>query len=281
MKESLNKLASQNNLNLIEAYPLSGGDINEVFLLKCAEGKFVVKINNASRFPKMFIAEAKGLALLENSKSFKIPKQLTIGTLGKDSYLLMEYIVTGIKSGDFWKEFASKLVKLHKTSQPLFGLDFNNYIGSLPQQNQLCDTATEFYISQRLEPQFRLAYNNGFKFENLSSFYKNISKEIPEETPSLIHGDLWGGNYMVSKKGEAVLIDPAVAFAPREMDIAMMKLFGGFTEEVFIHYNSLYPLVTGWEERIKLWQLYYLLVHLNLFGASYLPQVKSIISKYS
>ena len=86
---------------------------------------------------------------------------------------------------------------------------------------------------------------------------------------------------MVSKKGEAVLIDPAVAFAPREMDIAMMKLFGGFTEEVFIHYNSLYPLVTGWEERIKLWQLYYLLVHLNLFGASYLPQVKSIISKYS
>ncbi|HLV91809.1 MAG TPA: fructosamine kinase family protein [Aequorivita sp.] len=281
MKENLRKIAFQNNLNLIESHPLAGGDINEVFHLKCIEGEFVVKINSASRFPKMFVAEAKGLKLLEDSNSFRIPKQLAVGNMESDAYLLLEHIASGQIKDDFWKKFANNLVKLHKTSQPLFGLDYNNYIGSLPQQNQLCDKASEFYISQRLEPQFRLAYSNGFKFEDLSSFYKNISEEIPEEAPSLIHGDLWGGNYMVSNEGEAVLIDPAVAFAPREMDIAMMKLFGGFTEEIFIHYNSLFPLVEDWEKRIKLWQLYYLLVHLNIFGAGYLSQVKSIISKYS
>lgn len=281
MKEKLRKIATQNNFNLIEARALSGGDINEVFLLKCEEENLVVKINNSDNFPGMFTAEAKGLKLLENSKSFRIPKQLATGTVGKDSYLLMEYIATGNKSDDFWEEFAGKLVKLHKTTQPQFGLDLNNYIGSLPQRNGFCDKASEFYISQRLVPQFELANRNGFQFHNLDQFYKNISEEIPEEKPSLIHGDLWGGNYMVSTKSEAVLIDPAVAFAPREMDLAMMKLFGGFSEEIFSHYNSNFPLVDGWKERTSLWQLYYLLVHLNLFGSGYLSRVKSIVSKYS
>ena len=126
-----------------------------------------------------------------------------------------------------------------------------------------------------------MASENGFQFKKLTSFYKTISKIIPNEAPSLIHGDLWSGNYMVSKKSQAVLIDPAVAFAPREMDIAMMKLFGGFSEELIINYNSIFPLEKGWEDRVSLWQLYYLLVHLNLFGSSYLPKVKSIINKYS
>ena len=115
----------------------------------------------------------------------------------------------------------------------------------------------------------------------LLCIYSQISEEIPDEAPSLIHGDLWNGNYMVSNKGEPTLIDPAVAYAPREMDIAMMHLFGGFPQDVYSIYNEQFPLVENWKDRISLWQLYYLLVHLNLFGSSYLSQVKGIIKRYS
>ena len=281
MNKTTQQISSQNGLNLIETKPLSGGDINQVFLLKCDSGDFVSKLNDASKFPKMFSAEAKGLELLRNSKSFRIPEVIEVGIIENTSYLLMEFLEEGNKTKTFWPHFAANLAKLHQNSQKHFGLDHNNYIGSLPQHNSNCDTASDFYISQRLEPQFEIASQNGFSFKNLKTFYKNISEEIPDEPSSLIHGDLWGGNYMVSTKGESILIDPAVAYAPREMDIGMMQLFGGFSNEVFDEYNSIFPLAADWEDRLSLWQLYYLLVHLNLFGSGYLGRVKSVVSKYS
>lgn len=280
MTKIFSTIAQQNELNYIEAQPLSGGDINEVFLLKCDEGNFVVKLNDSSKFPGMFEAEAKGLELLESSNSFVIPEVMAYNSVKNQSYLLMEYIDSRPKQRDFWKIFSSNLSTLHKTTAPTFGLDHNNYIGSLPQKNNPTQNAPEFYISQRLEPQFEIAINNGHKFK-LSPFYQNIFEEIPLEPPALIHGDLWGGNFMVSEKGLPVLIDPAVAFAPREMDVAMMKLFGGFAQDVYRDYNDEFPLIEEWEKRIPIWQLYYLLVHLNLFGAGYLTQVKEIIARYS
>ena len=281
LNKILQNIASQNNLNLIEAKPLSGGDINEIFLLKCEEESFVVKLNDATKFPGMFKAEANGLQLLRNSQSFRIPEVIATDHIENTSYLLMVFLPEGNKTRNFWHHFASNLAKLHQVSQPYFGLDHDNYIGSLPQQNVKWNTASEFYISQRLEPQFKMALQHGFSFKNLDSFYKNISEEIPDEPSSLIHGDLWGGNYMVSTQGESILIDPAVAYASREMDIGMMQLFGGFSEEVFVYYNSIFPLKPNWEDRLPLWQLYYLLVHLNLFGSGYLRRVKSVVSKHS
>lgn len=280
MSDFLEKITLQNGLNFIEVQPLSGGDINEVLLLKCVEGYFVVKLNNTIKFPGMFAAEAKGLQLLEKTTTFKIPLVIGEGEIKDNSYLLMEYISIGPLNSKFSEVFAENLAKLHKTTQQNFGLEHDNYIGSLPQKNKSCETASEFYITQRLEPQLRMASENGFHFKNIQKLYKNISEEIPEEAPSLIHGDLWRGNYMISENGNPVLIDPAVAFAPREMDLAMMKLFGGFHEEVFNNYNSIFPIPSGWKERVILWQLYYLLVHLNLFGHGYLSQVQTAISKY-
>lgn len=281
MSGVLQNIASQNNFKLIEAKPLSGGDINQVFLLKCSEGVFVVKLNDASKFPEMFAAEAKGLQLLSDSSNFKIPTIIGEGEIDKTSYLLMEYISSGQPDAHFWEVFAENLAILHKTTQNQFGLDHNNYIGSLPQKNEYRESASEFYITQRLEPQFKMASENGFQFNNLDKFFSNIPEEIPKEAPSLVHGDLWGGNYMVSEKGEPVLIDPAVAFTSREMDLAMMKLFGGFPNEAFYTYNSTFPLQSGWKERTSFWQLYYLLVHLNLFGQGYLNQVQTIVAKYN
>ena len=125
-----------------------------------------------------------------------------------------------------------------------------------------------------------MAKDRGFHFTDLELFYKNISSEIPNEPPALVHGDLWSGNYMVLKTGNPALIDPAVAFAPREMDLAMMQLFGGFSEEVFRLYDEIFPLENNWKNRIPLWQLYYLLVHLNLFGSGYLSRVQRIVGSY-
>lgn len=280
MKRILDKIASTHTFNLISSKPLSGGDINDVFLLNCTEGHYVVKINSSEKFPGMFPAEAKGLELLRQSNSFKIPMIIGHGSVDKKSYLLLKYISEGKTSGSFWKTFANQLAQLHQTTQQQFGLDHDNYIGSLPQQNTLHDSVSEFYIAQRMEPQFRMAFDHGFHFSKLNLFYKTISEKIPEEPPALIHGDLWAGNYMVSEKTEPVLIDPAVAFAPREMDLAMMQLFGGYPKEVFEVYDSLFPLASNWKQRLDIWQLYYLLVHLNLFGSGYLRQVKSIVSKY-
>lgn len=228
----------------------------------------------------MFTAEAKGLQLLKNSNSFIIPEVIATGEIGATSYLLMEYIPKGTPKIKFWELFAKNLTKLHQNTQARYGLDYDNYIGRLPQPNAKCQTASEFYVSQRLEPQFKMAIDKGFYFGDLKKCVKNISDEIPNEPPALVHGDLWSGNYLVSEHGEPVLIDPAVAFAPREMDLAMMRLFGGFSEEIFVGYHSFFPLQEGWQGRIQLWQLYYLLVHLNLFGSGYLHQVKSILKTY-
>ncbi|PVW17168.1 fructosamine kinase family protein [Marixanthomonas spongiae] len=276
----LTKIASENDLSLLESKPLSGGDINEVFLLKCASKYVVAKTNDANEFPGMFEAEAKGLDLLRASKSFKIPSVIGLGIIENTSYLLLKHIKESMPITGFWEQFASNLSKLHKTTQAKFGLDHNNYIGSLPQYNGKEHSAADFYINQRLEPQFKMAKDRGFGFHNLNSFYKNILSEIPNEPSSLIHGDLWGGNYMVSENSAPTLIDPAVSFAPREMDLAMMQLFGGFSETVFPHYHERFPLKEGWKQRTPLWQLYYLLVHLNLFGSGYLSRVQSIVKKY-
>ncbi|MCH7785088.1 MAG: fructosamine kinase family protein [Bacteroidetes bacterium] len=281
MNSILKKIALKQNLKLENAKSLQGGDINEVFLLECGSEKYVIKINEASKYPNMFEAEALGLKLLQVTNSFKIPKIIAAGVEGKTSYLLLEYISTGSTYQVFWKDFAYCLVKLHQTTQNNFGLKHNNYIGSLQQINNIESSASDFYINQRLIPQFKIADELDFKFSSLERFFKNISEEIPDEAPSLIHGDLWNGNYMVSNKGEPTLIDPAVAYAPREMDIAMMHLFGGFPQDVYSIYNEQFPLIENWKDRISLWQLYYLLVHLNLFGSSYLSQVKGIIKQYS
>lgn len=281
MNSILQQIALENDIHLMGWSSLSGGDINDVYLLKGSSKKYVVKINIALKFPGMFEAETFGLQLLRSSNSFRIPEIINSGNVHDKSYLLMEYIESGTPPKDFWQNFALGLSKLHKKTQTKFGLEHSNYIGSLPQNNDLEGSASEFYINQRLEPQFKMARSNGFGISKIDVFFKTIEDEIPNESSSLIHGDLWCGNYIVSDHGEPVLIDPSVSYAPREMDISMMKLFGGFQDEVFLYYQELFPLIHNWEERVRIWQLYYLLVHLNLFGSGYLSQVNSILKHYS
>ena len=276
----LKHLAEQENLKLKNSKPLAGGDINEVHQLNCREGDFVVKINDRSAYPKMFEREANGLEELRKANSFTIPEIISTGEIDDDAYLLMRYIDAASPSGDFEEQFAQKLAKMHRLSVDFFGFHEDNYIGKLPQYNNHKATASDFYIDQRLIPQIKMAKDLGYDLPADDVFFKNVEDAIPDEPSSLIHGDLWAGNYMTDENGDPVLIDPATCYAHREMDLAMMKLFGGYSSRIFEIYDNSYPLESQWQSRVKLYQLYYLLVHLNLFGAGYLGSVENIIKKY-
>lgn len=277
----LNQIAEDFGIQLKDISALTGGDINEVFLLESRNDKFVVKLNDSARFPGMFEAEKSGLEELLASSVIDVPKPLKTGQAASQSYLILEYKSSAPKASDFWEKFGEQLAQLHQETSEKFGFKEDNYIGSLPQYNNQKNSAAEFFIEMRLKPQIEMAEENGFNLNVKTSFYRNCHDIIPSEPPALIHGDLWNGNYLVNAQGNACLIDPAVSYAPREMDLGMMKLFGGFNETLFHTYNEIYPLQKDWEERIPLWQLYYLLVHLNIFGAGYRSQVTSILQKFS
>jgi fructosamine-3-kinase len=279
--ELLHTIAEEHQLKNPKFSRLTGGDINNVFLINSENKKQVAKINDANKFPGMFEAEKAGLEALQNPNIIDVPSVLGIGKIENNAYLLLEFRESGKKKIDFWKTFGTKMAALHKTTAKEFGFYQDNYIGSLPQRNNKKTSPADFYISQRIEPQLKLAKDKGYELPVQYSFFKNIASIIPSEAPALIHGDLWGGNYLVNIEGNPCLIDPATAFAPREMDLAMMKLFGGFDSEFFEVYDQEYPLEPGFENRIPIWQLYYLLVHLNLFGLGYKPQVTSIIKQFN
>ena len=281
LKPVLDHLAEKNNFQIDCFTRLAGGSIKEVFLITALSSeKFIVKLNSSHKFPGMFSAEKSGLEILKKAGNIDVPKVFDVGEFKGKAYLLLEYKASAIPTKNFWELFGKQLAQLHKNTASKFGLASDNYIGSLPQQNNFCTTSAEFYISQRLEPQLKLARDKNYDLEIPKNFFRNISEIIPLESPSLIHGDLWNGNYLVNSFGRPCLIDPAVAYAPREMDLAMMKLFGGFDQQMFESYQSESPLSNGFEERIPLWQLYYLLVHLNLFGTGYKSAVKGIINSF-
>ena len=280
-QSSIHAIAEKEGFFLRNISSLPGGDINGVFLLDTSEGKKVIKVNEANRYPGMFQAEKEGLEALKNSETVDVPAVLGLGTAGNITYILLEYKAKAPQKPDFWEQFAKDLAALHQKTAPQFGFQASNYIGSLPQHNGKHPTAAEFYIEERLEPQLKMALENGFSFQKLERSLKHISEAIPQEAPALLHGDLWNGNFITNEQGLPCFIDPAVSYGPREMDLAMMKLFGGFPEEVYLKYDEIFPLQDGFSERLPLWQLYYLLVHLNIFGSSYLPQVRAILKSFS
>lgn len=276
------KLAS--TILISDVKTISGGSINNAYCLTTNHGKFFLKTNQANRFPKMFKQESKGLELLRNSQSVRIPKVLLDGEIDNISFLILEYIESVNPQPNFWKKFGKQLAELHKKTNNTFGLDHNNYIGSLHQSNKEHQTWSAFFINERLNSQIKLARDNNEIDEDSISKFESLCKKIddifPKEEPALLHGDLWSGNFMSDEKGNPLIMDPAIYYGHREMDIAMTKLFGGFDAQLYDAYNEEYELEKGWQERIEICNLYPLLVHVNLFGGSYLSQVKSIVSKF-
>jgi protein-ribulosamine 3-kinase len=266
------------------AIPSGGGCINECFVLKTFAGKFFLKRNDPRKFSGMFECEAKGLQLLNETLNGISPKAISVDEGENEMLLILEHIETGVPNKQFWNDFAKKLATIHRHTNEYFGLDHDNYIGSLPQSNKQHPDWISFFILERIEPQLKKAIDkNGLSREIHRSFEKmfsRLSEIFPVEKPSLLHGDLWSGNYMIANDGWVRLIDPAVYFGFREMDLAMMKLFGGFDSSFFSHYHEFFPLEKDFEKRVSICNLYPLLVHVNLFGGHYAYEVRATMKQF-
>ncbi len=274
------------NAKVEAVFHTGGGDISQALRLETDKGAFFLKINTNTFAGAMFAAEAKGLQLLASTKIFRIPTVIaTSATEAHPAFLLLENIESGNPRPDFWVQFGERLAALHRCKSDHFGLDHANFIGSLPQNNTLHTSWVNFYVECRLLPQMQLAAEEDkLTTQDHQSFERLFAKFpalLPEESPSLIHGDLWNGNFLCDKGGVPVLIDPAICFASREMDLAMALLFGGFDQKFYEAYQLAYPLLPGWEERIDLYQLYYLMVHVNLFGGGYIQSVRQILRRFA
>ena len=198
--------------------------------------------------------------------------------------LVMEFIETQRTTEDFYQAFGRQLANQHRCTSSSFGFRESNFIGLLNQSNRPYDTWHAFYAEERILPQVKLAIGNGYlTMKDLAmaeSLCIRLEEIYPSEKAALLHGDLWSGNYLCTTDGEVVLIDPSVYYGNREMDIAMSLLFGGFSPSFYSSYEESYPLVGNWRKRVPIGQLYYLLVHVNLFGTTYVPGVRRVLARF-
>lgn len=268
---------------VLTSSPVGGGCINECVKLQTNIGIFFAKWNGAKRFPGMMEAEAKGLELLRSARAIRIPEVIRVGEEGGNQYLVLEWMESKGRNRDFWWKFGVGLAQLHKNTTSAFGLDHDNYIGSLPQRNRQHSSWEDFFIRERLEPMVRLARNDQRIGSSASKafdrFFSKVGALFPKEPPALLHGDLWSGNFLETG-GDPVLVDPAVYYGHREVDLAMTRLFGGFPPELYESYHREYQLENGWERRLDLYNLYPLMVHVNLFGGSYWNQAEAILKQF-
>ena len=278
-------LGSTLGSGIASARGIAGGDINRAYEVVLADGRrLFVKTNDRS--PRgMFAAEAQGLGWLVEAGALRIPEVVAVAAPeSPHQFLVLELVTTGAPARDFDEQLGRGLAALHRRGAPGFGLDHDNFIGWLPQANAAAGTWPEFYRARRLEAQLRRAADEGRTSSRMRQGFDRLFRELdelcgPAEPPARLHGDLWGGNLLCDDRGAPCLIDPAVYGGHREIDLAMMRLFGGFGARVFDAYDEAWPLADGHRERVSLYQLYPLMVHVNLFGGSYVGSVEAALER--
>ncbi len=268
---------------------VSGGDINRAFLITLNSGDVLFLKENRGDLLQMFSSESAGLLALGSvgGGAPPVPRPLAWGRDGENSFILMDVVKPG--SLDSGEKFGASLAQLHRNGRSdLCGFQGENRIGSTPQKNRQMRSWHDFFGEQRLQFQWELAREKGYgdssderAMASLLRRLRDILPEPDEGRPCLLHGDLWGGNWMAGEDGRGWLIDPAAYYGHREADIAMTELFGGFPRGFRMGYENIWPLEPGFSERRDLYNLYHLLNHLNLFGSSYLGGVTSTLTKYA
>lgn len=266
---------------------LAGGDINDAWSAQLADGRQVFIKSNQRAHPRMFPSEAQGLAWLAGPGVIRVPAVLAVNDPDRQEpgFLVLELIRPAARTHGYDEDLGRSLAALHRAGASSFGLDYDNFIGTLPQHNQPCAGWIDFYARRRLMPQVLLAIERGraphewkASFERLAAILDQITG--PPEPPARLHGDLWSGNLHTDERGRPCLIDPAVYGGHREVDLAMLELFGSPSERFFAAYDEVYPLAPERDRRVALYQLYPLLVHVNLFGGGYVASVERALHCY-
>ena len=252
---------------------IGGGCINETFRL----GDYFIKSNSPFRID-MFELEHLGLAALHDTATVKVPRPICSGVTRDRSYLVLEFLTLADSSSRAQEILGRQLADLHRTTTDHFGWPRNNYIGTTSQPNTPSSSWVDFLRESRLGHMLRLAGDCGFSFRGADTLLENLDCFFEEPPPpSLLHGDLWGGNSGALTNGVPVIFDPAVYYGDRETDLAMTQLFGGFNSSFYRAYQEAWPLPPGHELRVELYNLYHVLNHSILFGGSYARQAQSMI----
>jgi protein-ribulosamine 3-kinase len=262
---------------------VSGGSINQCSGFKTSAGPIFVKHGDADCLPA-FEAEAAGLVELARANSLRVPDVLAVSIANETAFLVLEWIDLAPASARSESLLGERLALQHAFTRDQFGWDRDNTIGSTPQANRQCTQWIEFLRDRRLQPQLDMARKNGAGADVIDRGHQLCERlqfffDSYQPVPSLLHGDLWGGNWGADSKGEPVLFDPAVYFGDREADLAMTRLFGGFGASFYAAYQSAWPLDPGADVRVTLYNLYHVLNHFNLFGGGYLRQALGMIQR--
>ena len=268
---------------LLKTVTVGGGCINSTYRLEGKAGQYFVKLNHKDCLP-MFEAESLGLEAIAVTDTVRVPKPVCCGLVEDQSFLAMEFIQLRSTNSVCDRLLGQKLAAMHDARQAFFGWHWDNTIGSTPQINTRHDNWIEFFAKHRLGFQLSLAKSQGYAgklqregerlIECLPDFFVSYRPK-----PSLLHGDLWGGNYAGDDTSQPVIFDPACYFGDREADIAMTELFGGFGREFLAAYDHAYPLDIGYKYRKSLYNLYHIINHINLFGSGYLAQAENVIAR--
>lgn len=264
---------------------VGGGCISNTTRLQLASGDAALLKWSDSMVPaKFFAEEAASLAAIADTRSVRVPAVLHVSKTAERQWLLLEWLEPGQSTSQNQRILGEQLAALHRTSSASFGWPRDNFIGSLPQSNASHDTWSTFWRDERIRPQLRMASSrltraDLARFDALLDDLPTLLREVEDEPPALLHGDLWSGNVHMLTDGQPALIDPSSYFGQREVDIAMSRLFGGFDNAFYEAYASAWPHRQGLERRIHVYQLYYLLVHVNLFGGAYGQQTMAVLGR--
>ena len=271
---------------------IGGGDINASYRLNGGDGRcYFLKLNDA-RYAPMFVAEAAGLDAIVRTGAIRVPQVIAQGNTDSHSFLVLEFLELGGR-GDACS-LGEQLAAMHRcTPSPqssparererrCFGFGQDNFIGSSPQFNDWTEDWLTFWRERRLGHQLKLAARKGYGGE-LQALGERLIDALPAffkgyaPLPSLLHGDLWGGNHGFLRDGTPVIFDPAVYYGDRECDIAMTELFGGYPRDFYAAYRAAWPLDAGYASRRDLYNLYHILNHANLFGGGYARQAEQVM----
>jgi fructosamine-3-kinase len=268
--------------------PVGGGCIATACRVETDGSPFFLKYGD-EEVARTFPGEADGLRALAAADSpLAVPsvRETAPPTADRPGFLVLNWINTGRKGRHFWEQFGEGLAALHRHAADAYGFDRDNFIGQLPQQNEWAETWPAFFRARRLEPQVEMARERGRWRTDwdapLEALYRRLPDLLPRHpTPSVLHGDLWKGNFMVTATGDPALIDPATYYGHREADLAMTELFGGFQDRFYDAYRGAWGLEPGYDTRRDVYNLYHLINHLNLFGAGYAGSVERTLGRFA